>query len=348
MTSRFALAGRMLRNRRWSARALSSTSKRASRNVDAGLPAFVVPTAVLAGSSGVAYYLYSLDTLPWPLSSIADSVQEVVAPEVDKLLDSKMKGMPKRTLLVGFDGTIVTKTWSRRCVARACAECSARPAPLQRALLPRAPHSHAHRMSPLSCSACPLTFSAFRRYGWRTVKRPGLDSFLLQLQQYYEVVLFSNESATIAEPTVARLDKFNLFHRKLYRDSTTRVNGKLVKDLERLNRDLSDVIIIDADPEAFLCQRRNGIAIEPFKDPENSSDNALLALLPMLIAISLDPQSDTRDLLATFAGRKCVDGAIGESAEEGAPPATEESVVPYAAGEVSFLLMFRYISCESC
>jgi Dullard-like phosphatase family protein len=347
MTSRFgALAGRMMRNRRWSARALSSTPKRTSRNAEAGLPAFVVPTAVLAGSSGVAYYLYSLDTLPWPLSAIADSVQEAVAPEVDKLLDSKMKGMPKRTLLVGFDGTIVTKTWSRRCVARACVQCARARArrPLQRALVPRAPpptHTHhhhrpicafAHRIS-LPCSAVPR-LSAFRRYGWRTVKRPGLDSFLLQLQQYYEVVLFSNESATIAEPTVARLDKFNLFHRKLYRDSTTRVNGKLVKDLERLNRDLSDVIIIDSDPQAFSCQRRNGIAIEPFKDPENSSDNALLGLLPMLIAISLEPQSDTRDLLATFAGRKCDDGAIGESAQEGAPPATEESVVPYAAAEL--------------
>jgi hypothetical protein len=52
----------MVRNRRWSARALSSTPKRTSRNAEAGLPAFVVPTAVLAGSSGVAYYVYSLST----------------------------------------------------------------------------------------------------------------------------------------------------------------------------------------------------------------------------------------------------------------------------------------------
>ena len=110
----------------------------------------------------------------------------------------------------------------------------------------------------------PHPHSLLHSYGWRTVKRPGLDSFLLQLQPYYEVVLFTDESNAIAETTVNRLDKFNLFHRKLYRDATTRVDGRLRKDLERLNRDLSDVVVVDCDPEqALYCQRRNGIAIEP-------------------------------------------------------------------------------------
>ena len=168
--------------------------------------------------------------------------------------------------------------------------------------------------------------SLLHSYGWRTVKRPGLDSFLLQLQPYYEVVLFTDESNAIAETTVNRLDKFNLFHRKLYRDATTRVDGRLRKDLERLNRDLSDVVVVDCDPEqALYCQRRNGIAIEPFTDPENRDDDALLTLLPLLKEIATQPAADARDILSFFAGRNATDGAVD------AEGATEESITPYPA-----------------
>ena len=100
-------------------RRLASTSGRQSRNRNGGgggggLPGFVVPLVGVVGLSGAGYYLSTLETLPWPLSVVVNSVSDVLEPDQDNLLDSKMQGMPKRTLIIGFEGTLVTKTWSRR------------------------------------------------------------------------------------------------------------------------------------------------------------------------------------------------------------------------------------------
>ncbi len=60
------------------------------------------------------------------------------------------------------------------------------------------------------------------------------------------------------------------------------MNGQYVKDLSKLNRDLSHVIIIDDNPESFQLQPENGIRIKPFKDSNDVDDNALLELIPLL------------------------------------------------------------------
>ena len=67
---------------------------------------------------------------------------------------------------------------------------------------------------------------------------------------------------------------------RLYRESTRYVDGKYVKDLSHLNRDMSKVIIMDSNPEAFSMQPENGIPLRPFTGKPN--DHGLLEYIPFL------------------------------------------------------------------
>ena len=48
---------------------------------------------------------------------------------------------------------------------------------------------------------------------------------------------------------------------RLYRDSTQYVNGKHVRDLSKLNRDLGKVLFITADKDAYALQPENAIKV---------------------------------------------------------------------------------------
>lgn len=92
---------------------------------------------------------------------------------------------------------------------------------------------------------------------------------------YNSVPLFKN-----AMPILEKLDPYQYSMYRLYREATRYVDGKYVKDLSHLNRDLSKVIIMDSNPEAFSMQPENGIELKPFKGDPN--DNGLLSYIPFL------------------------------------------------------------------
>jgi import inner membrane translocase subunit TIM50 len=130
------------------------------------------------------------------------------------------------------------------------------------------------------------------KFGWRYAKRPGVDRFLQDLSKYYEIVLFSPSNFGVVDPITWTLDKQGLIMHRLYKDSTRFYQGKHVKDLSKLNRDLRKVIIIDDDPDAFQFQPQNGIRIKPFKDPKDKSDRSLDKLRSFLLALVMEGVSD--------------------------------------------------------
>jgi import inner membrane translocase subunit TIM50 len=67
---------------------------------------------------------------------------------------------------------------------------------------------------------------------------------------------------------------------RLFREGTRYKDGKYIKDLSHLNRDLSKVIIMDSNPDAFCLQPENGIALKPWKG--EAKDAGLLAYIPFL------------------------------------------------------------------
>lgn len=137
--------------------------------------------------------------------------------------------------------------------------------------------------------------------GWKTAKRPGLDYFLGYLSQYYEIVVFSRSSMAFAETTVAKLDPYHAFiSYSLFREVCRSKDGKLIKDLSLLNRDLSKVVIIDPDQDCYSMQPENALPVEKWT---GSKDDGLIKLIPFLEYLATSHTKDVRPVLASFKDR---------------------------------------------
>ncbi|KAL5576992.1 hypothetical protein UlMin_018691 [Ulmus minor] len=96
------------------------------------------------------------------------------------------------------------------------------------------------------------------------LKRPGVDEFLESLGANYEVVVFTAGLREYASLVLDRLDRKSVISHRLYRDSCKEVDGRLVKDLSNLGRDLRNVIIVDDNPNSYSLQPENAVPIVPF------------------------------------------------------------------------------------
>mmetsp|Transcript_35759 Transcript_35759/g.82810 ORF Transcript_35759/g.82810 Transcript_35759/m.82810 type:complete len:432 (+) Transcript_35759:1-1296(+) len=146
-----------------------------------------------------------------------------------------------------------------------------------------------------------------KKYGWRHAKRPGVDKFLTEMSNYYEIVLFSPNIAGNAEPIMLMLDKNQRVMHRLFRESTKFVNGVHVKDLSYMNRNMKKMVLIDDDPAAYQLQPDNAIHIEPFNNPRDKSDTSLEDLIPILAALVNEEVQDFPATLSTFSSREARD-----------------------------------------
>ncbi|CAH8594276.1 unnamed protein product [Dicrocoelium dendriticum] len=134
------------------------------------------------------------------------------------------------------------------------------------------------------------------RSGWRFKKRAALDLFLKQLSPYYEVVAFTSESAMTGGPVLMQIDPTGQFiHYRLFREATRYRNGKHIKDLSCLNRDLSRVILIDWNPDAAKLQPRNALIIKRWRGDD--SDRELIDLAAFLRMLAMGNVEDVRLVL---------------------------------------------------
>jgi len=140
-----------------------------------------------------------------------------------------------------------------------------------------------------------------RGRGWRTFKRPGADEFIKDLAQYFELVVYTSQLPTYADPILDRLDPQRMIQYRLYRDSTNYVDGKHVRDLSKLNRDLKQVLMITADPDAYSLQPENAIKLKKWKTDEKE-DTTLLDMLPFLEAIVRTNVPDVRSVVKSYDG----------------------------------------------
>lgn len=140
-----------------------------------------------------------------------------------------------------------------------------------------------------------------RGRGWRTFKRPGVEDFIRHMAQYYELVVYTSQLPTYADPILDRLDPQRMIQYRLYRDSTQYVNGKHVRDLSKLNRDMRQVMFITADPDAYALQPENAIKLsKEWKE----GDTMLLDLLPFLEAVVRTHVPDLRDVVKSYDGQE--------------------------------------------
>ncbi|KAG2084541.1 HAD-like domain-containing protein [Suillus discolor] len=83
-------------------------------------------------------------------------------------------------------------------------------------------------------------------------KRPGVDEFLRQMGELYEVVVYTASLGSYADPVMDHLDIYNAVSHRLFRESCFRYRGNYVKDLSQLGRPMADTIIIDNSPASYL------------------------------------------------------------------------------------------------
>ncbi|CAI5451913.1 unnamed protein product [Caenorhabditis angaria] len=136
--------------------------------------------------------------------------------------------------------------------------------------------------------------------GYRFLKRPALDYFLDVIgYPNFEVVIYSSESLMTAAPVVDSFDPKQRIMYRLFRDCTKYMNGHHVKDLSKLNRDLSKVIFIDFDPKSGQLNPENLLRIPEWRG--NMEDTTLVDLAELLKTIHLSDPEDVRPMIEYYS-----------------------------------------------
>jgi CTD small phosphatase-like protein 2 len=126
--------------------------------------------------------------------------------------------------------------------------------------------------------------------------RPFVYEFLNELKDYYEIVTFTAGTKDYADNILNLVDtNDNLIKYRLYRHHTTIMGCNVFKDLMRLGRDMSKIIIIDNLKDNFKLQPNNGLFIKTWTSDIN--DNQLYDLEKILRDIALFEVEDVRPVI---------------------------------------------------
>ncbi|KAG6639467.1 hypothetical protein CIPAW_10G102800 [Carya illinoinensis] len=104
------------------------------------------------------------------------------------------------------------------------------------------------------------------------LKRPGVNKLLATLGERFEIVVFMTGLREYTLLVLDQLDGKAMISHRLYRDSCKEVDGKFVKDLSGLGRDLRQVVIVDDNPNAYEFQPENAIPSRPFTNDLNDME----------------------------------------------------------------------------
>ena len=131
--------------------------------------------------------------------------------------------------------------------------------------------------------------------------RPGVKEFLEEMEKLYEIVIFTASVSKYADPLLDIIDKKGLCPFRLFREHCTLINMTFVKDLQKLGRDLKNIVIVDNSPLSYALHPENGLPILTWF--EDKTDKELFNIIPILKFLSKVP--DVRVFIPQF-----VDGGI--------------------------------------
>ena len=119
--------------------------------------------------------------------------------------------------------------------------------------------------------------------------RPYCFDFLRELNDIYEIITFTAGTKEYADNILNVLDiDNNIIKYRLYRQHTTILGCSIYKDLSKLGRDLSRVIIIDNLKENFKMQPNNGIFIKTWTNDINDVQfKDILKILKDIVALNV-------------------------------------------------------------
>ena len=125
--------------------------------------------------------------------------------------------------------------------------------------------------------------------------RPYADYFLKELSKFFEIVLFTAAEEDYTDIVLKELNKNNYITHILCRKYTELNNGSYLKDLAKLGRDLSKVVIVDNNKDNFRLQPENGLFISSYFGEQN--DNELYLLCGDLMKIIEIQPDDIRPVI---------------------------------------------------
>ena len=83
-------------------------------------------------------------------------------------------------------------------------------------------------------------------YGGYFLLRPGAKSFLEEVCKYYEIIIFTSSPKKYADKILDKIDiNGNIISHRLYKNHVLYENGKTIKNLNLIGRDLTKTIFID-------------------------------------------------------------------------------------------------------
>ena len=128
--------------------------------------------------------------------------------------------------------------------------------------------------------------------------RPGCSEFLAEVAKYYEICIFTAALQDYADWAIDSIDHQKNVRYRFYRQHTMPTGPVFVKDISRLGRDLSRVIIVDNVAENFRLQQANGLFMKSWFD--DMQDTCLSATSHLLREIALSKTSDVRVALRNY------------------------------------------------
>ena len=135
---------------------------------------------------------------------------------------------------------------------------------------------------------------------WRIAKRPFAELFLFYMAQLYEIVVFSSLTHFEGDNIVKKLDPFGCIAYSLYRYATHYQKGVYIKDIGKLNRDLSKVIVLGHDTKGFSVHPENVIPTPEWTG--NPEDGDLEELIDFFETLAFSNTKDVRPIIAKYSG----------------------------------------------
>jgi len=134
-----------------------------------------------------------------------------------------------------------------------------------------------------------------KTYKVYVAKRPHVDEFMRRCGELYEIVVFTASLAQYADPVIDLLDVKKVVDWRLFRESCTPFKGAYVKDMGRMGRDITQIMILDNSPHSYLFNRENAIPCETWYNDQN--DKELLDMIQMFEQLADPVVTDVRKTL---------------------------------------------------
>ncbi|KAK8894824.1 hypothetical protein M9Y10_023262 [Tritrichomonas musculus] len=149
------------------------------------------------------------------------------------------------------------------------------------------------RVQTIKCGNPPVT----------VFKRPGVDSFIQLCTAYFDTYVYTYGTIIYADPILDILCPMIRQDHRLYRHRCQYQKGHVVKDLNRFNRSLNEVILIEDSTDAKKQHPENTILIPSWMG--TPTDSILIDYLPPIL-LKLAGANDVRPIIQSLNPKDCI------------------------------------------